>query len=299
MSTKVLAVDADRVSEGSSPNRFSYRAAAPQSKQLTGPPSPKAFDDQVPKTSHDSDHRSDPIYQGGDQSTADAQSALDRDQSRISNPFGSQHQYDWSEVAYLFEHGEIPEELAAITDPLEYNYLLVRLRKEFNEKHKSNYLKYMNLQLPYHSRRDEVGGTVTDEDWENFVTRLEGLITRVKKRRARIVRRRKKRGKKKFPRKTLFKPQKRIAPANDPLWREIFIDRHSDSESESEGAGEDMLEAYRAVCKEKGVPDAARIPKSQERGLKSARVELANREKEDDIRFPPVRHPSMHPMERP
>ena len=41
-------------------------------------------------------------------------------------------------------HGEIPEELAAITDPIEYNYLLVRLRKEFNEKHKSNYHK--NLQ---------------------------------------------------------------------------------------------------------------------------------------------------------
>ena len=34
----------------------------------------------------------------------------------------------------------------------------------------------MNLQLPYHSRRDEVGGTITEEDWENFVTRLEGLI---------------------------------------------------------------------------------------------------------------------------
>ena len=26
----------------------------------------------------------------------------------------------------------------------------------------------MNLQLPYHSRRDEVGGTITEEDWENF-----------------------------------------------------------------------------------------------------------------------------------
>jgi len=80
------------------------------------------------------------------------------------------------------------------------------------------------------------------------VTRLEGLITRVKKKRARIVRRRKKRGKKKFPRKTLFKPQKRINVNKDPLWREIFIDKHSDSGSDSDNAEEDMIELYKQVC---------------------------------------------------
>ena len=53
--------------------------------------------------------------------------------------------YDWSEVTHLFEKGEIPEELLKITDPVEYNYLLVRLKKEFNEKNKSEYIKYMNL----------------------------------------------------------------------------------------------------------------------------------------------------------
>ena len=84
-------------------------------------------------------------YQEG-ASTTDAQSGdLEHDPSRMSHAFGAAHLYDWSEVAYLFDKGEIPEELAAITDPIEYNYLLVRLRKEFNEKHKSNYLKYMNL----------------------------------------------------------------------------------------------------------------------------------------------------------
>jgi hypothetical protein len=101
------------------------------------------------------------------ESVTDAQSKgdLEADASQLSNAFGAQHLYDWSEVAYLFERGEIPDELAAITDPIEYNYLLVRLRKEFNDKHKSNYLKYMNLQLPYHSRRDEVGGAISDQDW--------------------------------------------------------------------------------------------------------------------------------------
>jgi hypothetical protein len=122
--------------------------------------------------------------------------------------FGAKHNFDWSSVAYLFEKGEIPEEIAEITDPVEYNYLMVRLRKEFNDKHKSNYLKYMALNLPYHSRRDEVGGAISDNDWQNFVTRLEGIIQKVSKKRSRIIKRRKKKGKKKMPRKTLFTPMK-------------------------------------------------------------------------------------------
>ena len=138
---------------------------------------------------------------------------------------GNRHFFDWSEVAYLFENNEIPEEIAAITDPVEYNYLMVRLRKEFNEKHKSGYLKYMSLNLPYHSRRDEVGGAIDEDDWHNFTMRLENIINRVEKRRKRVIRRRKKRGKKKMPRKTLFKPQKQIDVGKDPLWREIFIDK--------------------------------------------------------------------------
>jgi hypothetical protein len=87
---------------------------------------------------------------------------------------------------------------------------MVRLRKEFNDKHKSNYLKYMALNLPYHSRRDEVGGAISENDWTNFVTRLEGIISKVSKKRARIIKRRKKKGKKKMPRKTLFKPEKQL-----------------------------------------------------------------------------------------
>ena len=70
--------------------------------------------------------------------------------------------YDWSEVAYLFEDGVIPRELLQITDPIEYNYLIVRLKKEFNEKYRSDYLRYMHLDLPYHSRRDDLGGVISD-----------------------------------------------------------------------------------------------------------------------------------------
>lgn len=132
------------------------------------------------------------------------------------------------------------------------------------------------------------------------MTRLEGLITRVKKKRARIVKRRKKRGKKKFPRRTLFKPQKRINVAKDPLWREIFIDKQSDDDSDSDDAEADMIELYKQVCQQRGIPfSKEKVTQSPQRELKSAKVELANREKEDNIHFPPIKNPSMHPLERP
>lgn len=53
--------------------------------------------------------------------------------------------YDWSDVTHLFEDGVIPDELLEITDPVEYNYILIRLKKDFNDKNKSDFLKYMNL----------------------------------------------------------------------------------------------------------------------------------------------------------
>jgi len=114
--------------------------------------------------------------------------------------------YDWSEVLHLFEDGKVPEELLQVTDPSEYNYLVVRLKKEFNDKTRSEYMKYMNLSLPYHSRRDECGGVISNEDWSAFVERLEGVIAKVKRKRNRMIRRRKKKGIKKMPRKTIFKP---------------------------------------------------------------------------------------------
>jgi hypothetical protein len=59
--------------------------------------------------------------------------------------FCKPQRYDWAEVAHLFEDGIVPEELSNITDPIEYNYILVRLKRDFNENHRSDYMKYMNL----------------------------------------------------------------------------------------------------------------------------------------------------------
>jgi len=95
----------------------------------------------------------------------------------------------------------------------------------------------MSLKLPYHSRRDEVGGIISHEEWTAFTNRLEGIIEKVKRKRRRMIRRRKKRGNKKMPRKTLFKPVKRPDLAKDPLWKEIFLD-------DSESSGESEEEPY-------------------------------------------------------
>ena len=92
-------------------------------------------------------------------------------------------------------------------------------------------MNYMGLSLPYHSRRDEVGGRITNEEWSSFVERLEGVIDKVKKRRLRIIKRRKKKGIKKMPRKTLFKPIPRPNLSKDPLWKEVFLDNSEDEES--------------------------------------------------------------------
>ena len=172
-------------------------------------------------------------------------------EEQTSKPSGScrPQKYDWSEVAHLFEDGMVPEELASITDPIEYNYILVRLKRDFNEAHKSDYMKYMNLQLPYHSRRDEIGGAITGEEWSNFIDRLEGIIDRVQKRRKRIIRRRKKKGNKKLPRKTLFKPIKRPDMSKDPLWCEVFLDNQDDSDSgeDDESSSDELLKQHKKL----------------------------------------------------
>ena len=158
---------------------------------------------------------------------------------------------------------------------------MVRLRKEFNDKHKSNYLKYMSLNLPYHSRRDEVGGAITEQDWSNFVSRLEGIIEKVAKKRSRIIKRRKKKGKKKMPRKTLFKPVQQVQVGKDPLWREIFIDQKEDqSQSESDDDEDEFFRIYKEALASKGVKlnaDTFAIPGARRTNAQSAKFEPFNR----------------------
>lgn len=194
--------------------------------------------------------------------------------------------YDWSEVAYLFEDGVIPQELLAVTDPIEYNYLIVRLKKEFNEKHRSDYLRYMHLDLPYHSRRDELGGVITDTDWNAFVRRLEGVIDKVRKKRKRIIRRRKKKGKKLMPRGTLFKPPKKERLDKNPLWREVYMRESSDEDDDSGSEENDaeIFQVYKDTLATKGIRTAAKNPRQL---LMSAQSE-PNAGKNQDLTLPPI-----------
>jgi len=79
----------------------------------------------------------------------------------------------------LFVDGKIPEELLDIEDPLQFNYLLVQFKKDFNDWTHSDFLKYMKLELPYVSKWDEVGGIITNEDWNDFIVRLTKMKNRV------------------------------------------------------------------------------------------------------------------------
>ena len=142
--------------------------------------------------------------------------------------------YNIEEIEHLFMDDKVPNEIHNIEDPMEYNYLLVKLKKEFNDKTRSEFLKYMNLQLPYNSRRDEVGGVISEDDWQDFISRVQKMIRKVRRKRRRIIRRRKKRGKTLMPRKTLFKPRKRPNLAKDPLWKEIFLNDDSEDSTVEE-----------------------------------------------------------------
>ena len=132
--------------------------------------------------------------------------------------------YNWEEIEHLFPDGKVPDELKDIDDPMQWNYLLVKFKKEFNERTHSEFIDYfyMKLHLPYISRRDECGGVITDEDWKNFIVWLAEVRNRVRRKRNRMCRWRKKQGKKLMPRKYLFKPPKKPNLKKNELWNEVF-----------------------------------------------------------------------------
>ena len=209
--------------------------------------------------------------------------------------------YDWSEVAHLFEDNAIPDELKEISDPIEYNYILVRLKKDFNEKHRSEYINYMHLQLPYHSRRDEIGGVISQEEWGHFMNRLEGVIEKVKRKRRRIIRRRKKKGIKKLPRKTLFKPVKKPNLAKDPLWKEVFLEPSSDEEDEGSVDDEEELKIDIRDIENKMSYKKNSMGLAEISGIRSApgqrtskKSKLKNVTQIEELSLPPIMRPLLY-----
>jgi len=161
--------------------------------------------------------------------------------------------------------------------------LIVRLKKEFNEKHRSDYLKYMHLDLPYHSRRDELGGVISDQDWVAFTRRLEGVIVKIQKKRKRIIKRRKKRGNKLIPRNTLFKPKKKEDLLKNPLWQEVFCHEDSDNDDGSGSDFEDqqIMNMYRDTLLAKGIKTAGASTRGN-------LTQSALKPKNNDLVLPPI-----------
>ena len=104
-----------------------------------------------------------------------------------------------------------------------------------------------------------------------------------------------------MPRKTLFKPDKAINLKKDPLWCEIFIDnKDEEQDSDSDEEHQLMMNMYKAAAKEHGVKlNVRNIQSQKKRNVESAKIELFNRVENPDMKLPPVKHPSLHPRERP
>lgn len=142
----------------------------------------------------------------------------------------------------------------------------------------------MHLDLPYHSRRDELGGVISDQDWGAFVRRLEGVITKVKAKRRKIIKRRKKKGKKLMPRATLFKPPKRAKLDKNPLWREVFMQSDSDEDDSGDEDANDneVYNMYRDTLLAKG------IQTDKHRKMLSSAQSQPNTAKKGDLTLPPI-----------
>lgn len=59
---------------------------------------------------------------------------------------------------------------------------------------------------------------------------------------------------------------------------------------------------YKRVCATKGIKIDKQVlaqTKGEKREINSAKVELINRDKYENLTLPPIKHPSMHPKEKP
>ena len=130
-----------------------------------------------------------------------------------------------------YQHLLTEEDLVRLTNfevdietPLDFGMFLADLKSRFNEKYKSPYLNNIGVNLPYKSRRHDMGGAIEEKEWPAFFNKLEKLAERVKRKRKRIIIARKKRGKTLMPRKYIYKPPRRPDLRKDELYVSVFMD---------------------------------------------------------------------------
>ena len=98
-------------------------------------------------------------------------------------------------------------------DPLQFYYALNLAKRNFNQEHKSAFLEYKQPKRTYISSRDEMGGAITADNWNNF---MEKLRTKTQK------------GSKRLKRKRKSVPERSNLKKND-LWKRVFIQEISES----------------------------------------------------------------------
>lgn len=122
--------------------------------------------------------------------------------------------YTFGEFSHLIKQ-KMPPKLV-FNDGLEFLYALNHAKHEFNTTHQSEFLKtYSKRFNEYRSRRDELGGFISQDDWKKFIFNLEQIIRVTKNRRKNRRLRRKKKGKvRKIPGPNM---------ARSRLWKNVFI----------------------------------------------------------------------------
>ena len=123
--------------------------------------------------------------------------------------------YTFEEFSHLIKQKNTQK--LVFTDGLEFLYALNQAKHEFNTTHQSEFLKtYIKKNNEYRSRRDELGGFISSEDWKKFISHLEQIIKITKIRRKNRRMRRKKKGK-------LNRPRGGVNVTKNRLWRNVFI----------------------------------------------------------------------------
>ncbi|OMJ70983.1 hypothetical protein SteCoe_30910 [Stentor coeruleus] len=123
--------------------------------------------------------------------------------------------YTFEEYSHLVKPNK--NQKLVFKDSLEFLYALNQAKYEFNTTHQSEFLKnYNKKHNDYRSRRDELGGHISQDEWKRFIGNLEQIIRITKKRRRNKKLRRKKMGKGQGMRRGSKLTRNR-------LWKNVFI----------------------------------------------------------------------------
>ena len=120
-------------------------------------------------------------------------------------------EYTFKDFSHLIKPRK-PQKLV-FKDSLEFLYALNQAKYDFNKSNQSEFLSYSKQSNDYRSRRDELGGYISRDEWKKFIERLEEIIQITKSRRKRRGQRKKRRA----------KNSKKNGFGRGRLWRNVFI----------------------------------------------------------------------------